>query len=423
MPVYREAGKALFQVTQGESLKKIVYQKLEDNQAKIMKVVSESNKLLPELRELLRKHEIISPKRTQKFSMVEGYAVVLLYELLYGRGPSVLKNAAKATAPWEVEIVRKMRTAKLELLQTPREKPLLTKKRQFVRVNVLKNPDISGVMETYFSGKYELVDENLFEIKKGQKDTWKLDIFKSLTIRIQEYASTLPVKALFQDIDLTQRQIDEVVDSCSAPGNKTLDICEKVFWQMSNVTGFQKKIRNTPKFPKISAFEIDPHRFDVLKQRVTTSVPAHYHRFIKLRHENFLSAEFPAKRRFILCDPSCSGERFESTVNPYSAEELQALADTQFSIVHHALTNAERVVYSTCTANPDENENLVARILASEVGQQFELVNCLGNLPGRGVGTQLLSDEEAKKCVRVSKHTGSIDFFVAIFEKKAEIDL
>lgn len=96
---------------------------------------------------------------------------------------------------------------------------------------------------------------------------------------------------------------------------------------------------------------------------------------------------------------------------------LQKLSRFQSMLLKHALSfpHAERVVYSTCSIHSEENEGVVADVLA-QVEDHFMLEEVLPALPHRGEGKL----ENAHKCLRLSaQEDATHGFFVACFVKKA----
>lgn len=160
----------------------------------------------------------------------------------------------------------------------------------------------------------------------------------------------------------------------------------------------------------------------------------------------------------VLCDVPCSGDgTMRKNVNVWRDWTPQGglgLHTVQFNILNrglHLLKNKGRLVYSTCSMNPIENEAVVAEALR-KWGDKIRLVSCEDKLPGlvrsKGVSQWPVIDrnmtprekgdegthdswfppteEEAAKfnlenCIRVYPHqqnTGG--FFITVFEKIAE---
>jgi len=123
------------------------------------------------------------------------------------------------------------------------------------------------------------------------------------------------------------------------------------------------------------------------------------------------------------------------------ATRIEALARFQEAILRHALSfpAVQRVVYSTCSVERRENEDVVARVLApgSACAAQFDLVPALPEWPRRGlpppvpgegeevgvgeVAAAHLDERRTRKCVRcLFPDDYTIGFFVALFERRKE---
>ena len=123
-----------------------------------------------------------------------------------------------------------------------------------------------------------------------------------------------------------------------------------------------------------------------------------------------------------MLDPSCSGSglldrpRSQRVArNSKERQRVRTLSHFQLQMLRHALIfNAERVVYSTCSINREEDEEVVKLALDSCEGR-YTLVEALPSWPRRGDTTVFA---EASKCVRVDPDLdGMTGFFVACFQR------
>lgn len=191
-----------------------------------------------------------------------------------------------------------------------------------------------------------------------------------------------------------------VFDTCAAPGNKTTHLA-----MLMNGRG------------KIFAFEKDADRFKTLQKLTSLAVPSPG--MIDCIWADFLSID-PLDRSFssvthALIDPSCSGSGIlsrEDDPQSISKERLQSLVSFQVKIVLHAMKfpSIQKISYSTCSIHEEENEQVVARVLAEN--HEFHLIPAFPGWERRGLG-------KFSNCIRIDhlKDDGVGGFFVALLER------
>ena len=145
---------------------------------------------------------------------------------------------------------------------------------------------------------------------------------------------------------------ERICDLCAAPGGKTTQIAGR----MQGV-GFLLCNEINPKRAKILSRNIE--RMGVANALVTNEHPAN------------LAARFPGFFDRVLVDAPCSGEgmfrKEEAAVTDWSQETVEMCARRQAEILHSAAALVRpggRLVYSTCTFAPEEDEQAVAAFLA-----------------------------------------------------------
>lgn len=195
-----------------------------------------------------------------------------------------------------------------------------------------------------------------------------------------------------------------VVDSCSAPGNKTS--------HLAAIVG---------KSGCVFAFERDERRFETLCKMLDRAGCSH----VKPTCGDFLALN-PLdpkyeKVEYCLVDPSCSGsgiikDHENIADDPRGqSERLSKLSSFQKMIVRHAMKfpNLKRLVYSTCSIHEEENEMVVQEVLEKE--PTFELVKApLPTWHRRGLDKYPF----AADVIRADPiHDGMHGFFVALFTK------
>jgi 16S rRNA (cytosine967-C5)-methyltransferase len=188
---------------------------------------------------------------------------------------------------------------------------------------------------------------------------------------------------------------DRVLDTCAAPGGKTTHIA-----QLMQNQG------------KITAWDIHAHRVGLIKdnsQRLGVSI-------IEACQQDALTADPQRDGYFdrILVDAPCSGlgvlRRRADARWRKSPEEIRQLVDLQKNILRRALSclaPGGRLIYSTCTIMPEENEQVVSAILQELPDYQP------APLPFAEMG---LGSEPMLQCLPFTH--GLEGFFIAAIERK-----
>lgn len=138
-----------------------------------------------------------------------------------------------------------------------------------------------------------------------------------------------------------------VLDMCAAPGMKTTQLAA----QMKNKGTIYAVEHNNRRYKTINKF---------IKQTKSTIVQTIEKDALTLDDNAMSDVEY------ILVDPSCSGSgmvnRLFSTEGDHSSERLILLAALQCRMLVHAMKmfySAKKIVYSTCSIYPEENENVI----------------------------------------------------------------
>lgn len=165
---------------------------------------------------------------------------------------------------------------------------------------------------------------------------------------IQEASSMLPVAALFADGVEPVR----VMDVAAAPGSKTTQIAAK----MGN--------RGMLLANEFSASRVKVLHANISRCGISNTALTHF-------DGRVFGAALPECFDAILLDAPCSGEgvvrKDPDALKNWSLASNQAIAETQRELIDsafHALRPGGTLVYSTCTLNREENESVIAWLLA-----------------------------------------------------------
>ena len=163
---------------------------------------------------------------------------------------------------------------------------------------------------------------------------------------------------------------ERVCDLCAAPGGKTTQIAGRMRGE-----GFLLCNEWSPKRAKILSQNME--RMGVANALVTNEDTA------------VLAKRFPASFDRVLIDAPCSGEgmfrKEEAAVTDWSVETVQMCARRQAEILHNGailVRPGGRLVYSTCTFAPEEDELAVAAFLESHPDFEPEVIETPWFVPG-----------------------------------------
>ena len=155
---------------------------------------------------------------------------------------------------------------------------------------------------------------------------------------------------------------ERVCDLCSAPGGKTTQIAGRMLGK-----GFLLCNEWSPKRAKILSQNIE--RMGVANALVTNE------------DTSVLAKRFAGSFDKVLIDAPCSGEgmfrKEEAAVTDWSIETVQMCARRQAEILHNGAQMVRpggRLVYSTCTFAPEEDELAVAAFLESHPEFEPEII-------------------------------------------------
>jgi 16S rRNA (cytosine967-C5)-methyltransferase len=239
-------------------------------------------------------------------------------------------------------------------------------------------------------------------------DVTATSAFREGRVRVQDEGSQL-IGELASRTDLIQRQ-EKILDACAAPGGKTLILAER-----------------NPK-ARIAACESSPRRLADLRKRL-----AAYADRVECRLADAAELAEDSEFDVALADVPCSGtgtlDRNPEIRHRLRLEDLPRLAERQVAILGatlRAVRPGGRVVYATCSLEPEENEQVVAAVLAKNASaRQIPLAVAIEALQrdsilapeGADRLKQFLTPEGALRLLPGAMPTDG--FFVALIERHA----
>lgn len=262
-----------------------------------------------------------------------------------------------------------------------------------------------------FSGNNKEYDDVLYVSKEDKSSLWSHFLHQGGFFYIQEVAAGLSAQVL------NLQKWDLVLDLCAAPWGKSIQIADALLKQWA---GFV--LSNEPSNSRRKALIFNINRCGIYN----TAVSAY-------RGEQLgtLAAESFDK---VLVDAPCSweGMNYKHDKNTFYRDPrlAQSFSNLQYQILCSGLQAVKvgwEVVYSTCTLNPLENEQVIAKILSTYPGE-VELLTVEIDQKNPGLtdyaGKILFTLEESQKLARFRPHrqkTGG--FFIAKLRKKASIQI
>jgi 16S rRNA (cytosine967-C5)-methyltransferase len=223
-------------------------------------------------------------------------------------------------------------------------------------------------------------------------------------IRIQDEGSQLVAEVAA----IHHPKPEKILDCCAAPGGKTLILAE----------------RNPD--AQILAFEASAPRLDTLRERL-----AAYASRIECRLVDATALDFNSEFDLVLADVPCSGtgtlSRNPEIRHRLQPEDLPRHAERQRAILASALRAVRRgghVVYSTCSLEPEENEQVIAAVLHEADGvHTLSILVRLNQMKNDGILTEG-GAEQLRRCITAEGNLrllpgtcGTDGFFIAMLQK------
>ncbi|XP_050444058.1 28S rRNA (cytosine-C(5))-methyltransferase [Adelges cooleyi] len=421
--LYKIAAKIIKQVKTGNSYKTLLYRAQYPNKLTLNAVLMNVFKWEKVLDVLIEKSNILKKEN----DLDKNLAYVLITEMMWSKFG--LKGSAKnilAIKKYKHEFVKLMKELNLETLVT--SMPNKAWKPRYFRVNTLLTT-VDDVLKKLAEHKYKKLKSpatysdflELLKSKKFSKNCfvqdlhikellvfnpkvkfYKLEEYNNGSLIIQDKASCLAPYILKPEPEST------VLDMCAAPGMKT-----------SYLAAIMQN--------KGTLYAVDrcKDRFVVMQKMLEKYGVTNVETF----NMDALTFPYVDNVKYILVDPSCSGSGIVDRVrndpgqNENNEIRLKKLANVHAQLLNHALKsypNLERLVYSTCSSNPEENEAVVDEALS--VTEDFKLLDCTKLVKGwknKGAPGYNCSD----LCLNAVPSTDYTNgFFIAVFVRKDFIE-
>lgn len=173
-------------------------------------------------------------------------------------------------------------------------------------------------------------------------------VFREGRVRIQDEGSQLIAELAACANEDSGRKASSILDACAAPGGKTLILAER-----------------NPE-ARILACESSPRRFAELRERLALHFPR-----VECRLSDATGLKDDSAFDLVLVDAPCSGTgtlgRNPEIRHRLRLEDFARHAERQRELLRAAIRCVRpggRVVYSTCSLEPEENDHVVSAVLA-----------------------------------------------------------
>lgn len=263
---------------------------------------------------------------------------------------------------------------------------LLDDDKKIARKNLFFNQkDLETLQLTGLGEACDFLD-NCFHIDDS------LDLAKLETGMLPFYrmdpASVFPAKAL------GVRPGETVLDMCAAPGGKSLVLVEDLVAASSGELNYDGEF---------VANELSPKRRHRMMSVFKRYLPKEVRQMVRIRGVDGSRIGLERKEVFerILLDAPCSGERGvmqkKSELEAWKEKRTKSFGIRQYALLASAfmaLKPGGRIVYSTCSISPHENDNVIAKLKKRQKGS-FEVSFDQSQFGEQTeYGTQFLPDKE-----------------------------
>ena len=370
-----------------------------------------------------------------------GILYVYLYELLFGNGKIRGGGHVKRKIADVLESVKLVLANEMTLRGAQHHRDLLPASvllaqeshRQYLRINLLKLPrggqgeNKAKIMASILAQcPGAVLDEhipNLVALPVKAPSFGEHSLVKQGALIIQDKASCFPSQLLMDEwLQEGEGGGGDIIDACAAPGNKTTHLAAILHYA------------STTSHPQaeIHAFDKNSKRAELLKSRIAA---AGGDSLIRVVNADFLELDVTAYThiRHILLDPSCSGSgmtksldrdggTIEGSCSSSSSDEAKRVAKLRSFQVQAILKAATfpkvvTIVYSTCSVYQEENESVVAEVLAQlkDAGWELKAPKRLEKWERRGLPFPPgLTATQSACLIRSGHEEGTIGFFVAV---------
>ncbi|XP_078046703.1 nop2/Sun-like domain containing protein 5 [Augochlora pura] len=423
--LYKSASKIVREVREnGGSLKSLIYQQRHPNTSALYSLSMNTLQKEAQIDQLLKETGIL-----KKESRLDPWlAKIFITELLWGK--KVINSECKpaqSVLKYEKQLREKLTSSTVTAL-APAKK--IVQKPRYVRVNTLlmpMNDAISSFIEEGWSFLPKCSDytTHLTYVKNLKQPNFLQDF------HIPELL-IFPANTTFHD-HIGYRNGEFVLQdkaSCfpahllnPEPGSMVLDMCAAPGMKSTHLAALLKN------HGTIYAVEVDEERYITLCEQIRITSASCVEPLnmdaLTLEGDKYSNVDY------ILVDPTCSSSGMPDRQlvdgnKPCPPQRLKQLQAFQAILLRHALLNfpnVKRVVYSTCSVNPEENEEVVDEVLDSTAGA-YRLVSIKDKYKTNWMNYSSPKYNCSDNCLYADPEVDICNgFFVAVFERNFDVPL
>lgn len=263
-----------------------------------------------------------------------------------------------------------------------------------VRVNPIKTDDTSIIESFKQRGIDAVLHHKNCVMLKNTGSIGNLDLLNEGFFHVQDLASQLCCELCNVKPNTT------VIDVCAAPGGKSFTMAE-----LMNNKGTLYSFDIYQNRVKLISDGADRLSLDIIRPRVRDALDS----------ENDVGVQ----AELVLCDVPCSGLgilRRKPEIRYKKDIGIHTLPDIQYKILENSASlvkDGGTLIYSTCTLNPFENGDIVARFLSAH--KNFVPLNL--NLPSY---IERKINEPQNSMTVFPERNGSDGFFISAFKKQVK---
>ncbi len=223
---------------------------------------------------------------------------------------------------------------------------------------------------------YKLLHDQSVVLQKTEQDVFAFYVMDAASI------------VAARNLNLSPGQ--RVLDMCAAPGGKSLILAEQLFRDLDSQ---RNALESQSMGSELILNELSADRRERLQKVLKSYIPYDQRQNIwtKGQDASLFGVKQPESFDRVLLDAPCSSEAHvlesEAALKEWSPKRSKGLAQRQFSMISSAflaLKSGGEALYSTCSIHPQENDEVIERLLE----RRKDSVELISEIDGLGLEYQ-----------------------------------